>query len=92
MFPSAFAAFERGIPSICDAWLSLGEGNAASCRGFAALSSARKSPIGGNLSWAAGSSPLGGGGLEQGGGQEGGVSNSHKRLDPEVLPEGGAPS
>src|SRR6185369_5070073 len=47
--------------------------------------------LSGLTNWAEGSSPLGGGGLEQGGGQEGGVSNSHKRLAPEVLPEGDAP-
>jgi hypothetical protein len=38
-----------------------------------------------------GSSPLGGGGLEQGGGQEGGVANDHKRSISKALPEGGAP-
>jgi cyclase len=40
---------------------------------------------------AAGSSPLGGGGLEQGGGQEGGDANGHKPSFPGVLPAGGAP-
>src|SRR5205823_3225671 len=44
-----------------------------------------------DLARAAGSSPLGGGRLEQGGGQEGGDSSGHKRLAPEVLPEGNAP-
>ena len=47
---------------------------------------------GANLGRAVGSSPLGGGRLEQGGGQEGGDSSGHKRLASDVLPEGGAPS
>ena len=38
-----------------------------------------------------GSSPLGGGGLEQGGGQEGGAANGHKPSFPSALPEVGAP-
>src|SRR3954468_18996991 len=44
-----------------------------------------------NLGRAEGSSPLGGGGLEQGGGQEGGAANDHKPSFPSVLPEVGAP-
>jgi hypothetical protein len=36
VLPSASAAFERGISSLCDARLSLDEGIAASCQGFAA--------------------------------------------------------
>jgi len=40
---------------------------------------------------AEGSSPLGGGGLEQGGGQEGGAANGHEPSMSSVVPEGGAP-
>jgi acyl transferase domain-containing protein/acyl carrier protein len=39
----------------------------------------------------AGSSPLGGGGLEQGGGQEGGVASGRDLLASKALPAGGAP-
>ena len=55
------------------------------------VTSGRPLGIGAHLSGAGDSSPLGGGGLEQGGGQEGGDPNSHKRLAPKVLPGGGAP-
>jgi len=37
------------------------------------------------------SSPLGGGGLEQGGGQEGGAANGHRPSMSGVFPDGGAP-
>jgi amino acid adenylation domain-containing protein/non-ribosomal peptide synthase protein (TIGR01720 family) len=37
------------------------------------------------------SSPLGGGGLEQGGGQEGGATNGHQPSVSGVVPDGGAP-
>jgi hypothetical protein len=41
--------------------------------------------------WAEGSSPLGGGGLEQGGGQEGGVASDRNLPASEALPDRGAP-
>jgi amino acid adenylation domain-containing protein/non-ribosomal peptide synthase protein (TIGR01720 family) len=41
--------------------------------------------------WAEGSSPLGGGGLEQGGGQEGGIASDRDLPRSEALPERGAP-
>jgi amino acid adenylation domain-containing protein len=44
-----------------------------------------------NLGWAEGSSPLGGGGLEQGGGQEGGVASRRNLPAFRSLPKGGAP-
>jgi len=51
----------------------------------------RQAPLGVSLRRAAVSSPLGGGGLEQGGGQEGGDANAHKLSFPSALPEVGAP-
>jgi HAE1 family hydrophobic/amphiphilic exporter-1 len=53
------------------------------------LSGNRGGRIGGRRAEA--SSPLGGGGLEQGGGQEGGVANGRDLHVSKALPEGGAP-
>jgi hypothetical protein len=75
-------ALAYGLGGFLLLWLGWPIGNAAALLPALMYAAARL---------AAGSSPLGGGGLEQGGGQEGGVASDRDLPCSQALPEGGAP-